>query len=451
MDATSRKRRGVQGNRIQPPFPFFPSPGTPGEGQGRGLLFFAPRSHPQYDGYAIIKLHPHNPSRLYNKGWMHPPAKRFLKIAFLIAIAFATGGAATTTTAPDPDNDPAAFIASSRKALDPWQKLPLLPARPITDVVRFTEDQGLLVADWPMLRSGPVSGRIPITDLPGQAIIECHNTAKFPTALYPMFEYYDLTQPDFVCRHLQIINSSDHLEVVQDSQSIRRFQSVSLLENIGQNGDPPITLRVQLLANFNQAVSLVFSAPTLDILRHEHPNEFEIYLRPMFRQFHQEQTVFWMDDRIDWQVLADDFQPPSGLAARVSTVIAQLNSADFAQRQQAQKALRSLGEPAALFLHAADRRDWTPEQTARIDKFLAEYFVLGDDPAKKMGRDVNFLLDCLANDDPDIRAAALTRLDRVLGRKIEYKLDQPPADRTLAIEQLRRQWAPKPQNSAVSK
>jgi hypothetical protein len=379
------------------------------------------------------------------------PPKRFLKIAVLIAVAFACGGAATTTTAPDPDNDPAAFIASSKKAIEPWQKLPLLPARAISDVVRFAEAQGLLVADWPMLRTGPVSGRIKITDLPGEAIIECHNTVKYPTALWPMFEYYDLTQPDFVCRPLQIINSSDHLEVVQDSESIHRFQSVSLLENIGQSDDPPITLRVQVLANFKQEVNLVFSAPTLDILRHEHPNEFEHYLRPMFRQFHQEQTVFWMDNRIDWQALADDFQPPPGLPARISTVIAQLNSADFAQRQQAQKELHSLGEPAALFLHAADRRGWTPEQIARIDHFLAEYFILTDDQAKKMGRDVDFLLDCLANDDPDLRAAALTRLDRVLGRKIEYKLDQPPADRILAIEQLRRQLTSEPRSSEVPK
>jgi hypothetical protein len=407
--------------------------------------------YPELDGFAVNKLHPHNRSRLYNNGWMLPPVPKYLKIAVVIAVAFACGGAATTTTAPDPDNDPVAFIAASRKALAPWQTLPLLPARAINDVVRFTEDQGLLVADWPMLRSGPVSGRIPITDLPGEAVIECHNTVKYPTALYPMFEYYDLTEPDFVCRHLQIFNSSDHLEVVQDSESINRFQSVSLLENTGRSDDPPITLRVQLQANFKQEVSLVFSAPTLGILRHQHPNEFEHYLRPMFRQFHQEKSVFWMDDRIDWQALADDFQPPADLPARVSAVIAQLNSADFAQRQQAQKALHSLGEPAALFLHAADRRAWTPEQTTRIDQFLADYFILTDEQAKKMGHDVDFLLDCLANDDPGLRAAALTRLDRVLGRKIEYKLDQPPADRNLAVEQLRRQLTLAPQNSEISK
>ena len=72
--------------------------------------------------------------------------------------------------------------------------------------------------------------------------------------------------------------------------------------------------------------------------------------------------------------------------------------------------MHSLGEPAALFLHAANRRGWTPEQTARIDHFLSEYFTLSDEQAKKLGRDVDFLLDCLASDDPDLRAAALDQL-----------------------------------------
>jgi hypothetical protein len=382
---------------------------------------------------------------------MLPSAARYLKIAILIVLACAAKGLARTTTAPDSDNDPTAFIAESRKAIEPWKKMPLLPASSIKDVVRFSEDQGLLIADWPILRSGPVSGRIPITDLPGEAIIVCHNTQRFPTVLNPMFEYWDLTQPDFIARHLQIVNLVSHLEVVQESESIHGMESVSLLENIGQTDDAPITFRVQILQEGSPQVNLVFSAATLDILRHEHPNEYEQYLRPMFRQFHQEKSVFWMDDRIDWQVLADEWHPAPDLRARVSAVIAQLNSADFAQRQQAQKALHDLGEPAALLLHASDGTRWTPEQTARIDRFLAEYFVLTDENAKKLGRDVNFLLDCLANDDPDLRAAALSRLGSVLGREIEYNLDEPPAKRNLAIEQLRRQWATEPQNSGSPK
>jgi hypothetical protein len=378
---------------------------------------------------------------------MSGPTKQHLRIIILIALACFSGA----TTEPAEHQTPAEFIADSWKILQPWQKLPLLPARKISDVVRFSEEQGLLVADWPMLRNGPVTGRIPISDLPGVAKIQCLSSLKFPQALSPMFEYYDLTQPDFVCRHLQVLNMADRLTVVQDSESIDRYESVSLLEIIGQTDDAPITLRVQIMQDGKPSVNLVFSAATLGILRHEHPTEFEHFLRPMFRDFHQERTVFWMDDRIDWQVLADEWHAPPDLAERVWKVLDQLKAGDFAQRQQAQKALHDLGEPAALFLHASNRDQWTPEQTARIDQFLQEYFILGDQQATKLGSDVNFLLDCLTSDDADLRAAALARLDRVLGRKIDFTLDQSPADRNLAVEKLRRQLAPSSENSGEAK
>lgn len=370
-------------------------------------------------------------------------------MVLLTAMAAIVGGAGPVATAPDDGG--AAFIAESRKVLIPWQKLPLLPARNISEVVRFTEVQGLLIADWPMLRDGPVSGRIPITDLPGEAIIECHNTVKYPQSLHPMFEYYDLTQPDFVCRHLQVFSSANRLMVVQDSESVRSFQTVSLLEIIGQTDDPPVTLRVQDLEDDKPRMNLVLTATSLNILRHEHPNEFEHFLRPMFRDFHQEKTVFWMDDRVDWQVLADEWHPSGDIAARVSAVMTQLKSGGFAQRQNAQKALDDIGENAALFLHASDRSGWTPEQIARVDQFLSGYFILDNEQVKKMGRDVNFLLDCMMSDDAELRAAGLARLDRVVGKKIEYKVDESPDERIVAIVRLRRELASKPQNSGDSK
>jgi hypothetical protein len=372
---------------------------------------------------------------------------RCLKIALVLTVALAGGLARSgTTTAPDPDTDPAAFIDSCRKFIKPWQNFQLLPACKISDVISFTEDQGFLIADWPLLHNGPVTGRIPLSDLPGDAIIVCHNTVKYPASLYPMFEYYDLSQPDFVCRHLQIISSATHLDVVQDSESVSEYRSVSLLENIGQPDGAAVTLRVQ-----DHGQNLVFAAQTINELRHEHPNEFEHYLRPMFHQFHQEHTVFWMDDRIDWQALADEYQPGADLKSHVAAILAQLNSADFPQRQQAQKSLESLGQRAALVLHAADRHAWTPEQSTRVDAFLAEYFTLSDAQSAQMGRDPDFLLDCLTNDDLELRAAALNRLQRVLGKKIEYNLDQSPAQRAAAIEQLRRQLDLESQNAQVSK
>jgi len=183
-------------------------------------------------------------------------------------------------------------------------------------------------------------------------------------------------------------------------------------------------------------------AATLPDLRRDHPYEFEKYLRPLFRQFGQDEAIFAVEDKIGWQVMDDDWRPPPDLAARLKSLVAQLNSNEFARRQSAQDSLRRIGEPAALMLRSADRRDWTPEQNSRVNKLLAEFFPLSDDQAEKLGQDVNFLLDCLTSDDPALRAATLVHLDRLLGKKIECNLDQSPADRLTAVGALRRQLIP---------
>ncbi|MGA2442406.1 MAG: hypothetical protein ABSH08_15750 [Tepidisphaeraceae bacterium] len=370
-----------------------------------------------------------------------------LKIALLLAAVCASGGAGAPATPPatgpttSPDSDAAQFIAETQRAIAQWDALPQLPACPVNQVVRFGEVQGILTADWPILHNGPIEGRVSLTDLPGRAVIKCIVSRRLGI-FSPMFEYYELSQPAAVCLHLQIINNITHLQVVQEIESVHRFESISLLESLGGTDAPPVTLRVQVIQGTQPELSLVVSAPTLPDLRREHPYEFEKYLRPLFRQFRQDEAIFAVEDKIAWQVMYEDWRPPPDLAPRLKSLVAQLNSDEFAQRQSAQESLRRIGEPAALMLRSADRRDWTAEQNSRVNKFLGEFFPLSDDQAKKLGQDVNFLLDCLTSDDPALRAATLAHLDRLLGRKIECNLDQSPADRLTAVAALRRQLIP---------
>jgi len=364
----------------------------------------------------------------------------FLRMGVGMAISCAALGA---TTAPDVDNDPIAFIADSQKELDAGKLLPVLPPKTISQVVRFSEEGGMLTIDWPMLHSGPLTGRVPLLDLPGQADIICHAGGLPNKQVYPTFEYWDLTQPDHLVRHLQVFSSPTFLWVFQDTEGVHDYlKTVSLHENVVPTDSPPVTLRIQIVDQSQPPRNIVLEAQTLDELMLAHHEEFEKYLRPMFSMFHQENAVFMMDERIDWQVLADDWRPPADLAAKVNAIIARFDSTEFSQRQQAEKDLQALGEPAALFLRTADRRNWSAEQTARINAFLGEYFVLTDEQAKADVNDRDFLLECLGSDDADIRAAAVKHLDSVLGRKIDYILDQPPAERSRSISALRQNSTP---------
>jgi hypothetical protein len=123
-------------------------------------------------------------------------------------------------------------------------------------------------------------------------------------------------------------------------------------------------------------------------------------------------------------------------------LLAQLNSPNYTQRHQAQQALANLGEPAALYLRTADRTGWTAEQKSRINKFLSDFFPLSDDQVAQLGSDVNFLLDCLASDDPALRTATIQHLQKLTGRNIEIDLDQPMLQRLTAITRLRRELIP---------
>jgi hypothetical protein len=400
---------------------------------------------------------------LYNGMPMLRLTPKSLKIAVLLGLVCAGGGAAAPPTSgvtrptTSPDSDAAQFIAETQRAIAQWDALPQLPACPINQVVRFGEVQGILTADWPILHDGPLQGRVSLTDLPGRAVIKCIVSRRLGV-FSPMFEYYELSKsegkpsategkpsaPAAVCRHLQIVNNMTHLQVVQDIESVDRFEAISLIESLDGSDSPPVTLRVQVIQGTQPQLNLVMSAATLPDLRREHPYEFEKYLRPLFRQFRQDEAIFAVEDRIAWQVMSDDWRPPPDLAARLNSLVAQLNSNEFSQRQAAQESLRRIGEPAALMLRSADRRDWTAEQNSRVNKFLGEFFPLSDDQAKMLGRDVNFLLDCLTSDDPALRAATLVHLDRLLGRKIECNLDQSPADRLAAVGALRRQLIPQP-------
>src|SRR5208282_3636414 len=104
----------------------------------------------------------------------------------------------------------------------------------INQVVRFSENQGFLVADWPILTSSSVrhsapgdaphplqitdsfAGRIPLTDLPGHAKIWCIVGHGPVPIIAPTFEYWELRMPQAVRLHLQVLSGPTHLQVVQD-------------------------------------------------------------------------------------------------------------------------------------------------------------------------------------------------------------------------------------------
>ena len=190
---------------------------------------------------------------------------------------------------------------------------------PIAQVVHFSEIDGMLVDDWPIADSGPVAGRVPLTDLPGDSIVQCRWSPRQRGLIYSTFEYYDMSQSGPILRHLQVLNSPQRLQLALDTVTIDTVETdstISLIETLDHTDSEPITLRVQMLRDGKQMVNLALSAPTLTGLAAQHPSEFEKYFRPLLHEFHQDQAVFEVEDKVAWQVMADDWQPPPGVPSR---------------------------------------------------------------------------------------------------------------------------------------
>lgn len=337
----------------------------------------------------------------------------------------------------------------ARQAVAQWSAYPQLPSRTIRSVISFAEKDGLLVVQWPIFDAGATQGRIDFSDLPGTALIT-YMQSRLPGApICPSMQYWDVSQADAV-RHLQVLNTPFSLQVVQDIDGVKddaeAITTVSLIEQMEGADANHLTLRVHV----PDETDLVRSAPTLSALRRQHPMEYERYLRPLFNAFHQEQAVFAVDDQIAWQVVADGWKEPPDLRARLAPIIARLNADDFSTRETAQRDLVQIGEPAALYLLGADRSSWSAEQKARVDKLLAEYCPLSADQTIALSRDVNFLLDCLGSPDPQLRAATLEHLDRLLNRDIAFDANLSTPDRFDQIEALRSELNAKAATRAAS-
>ena len=81
-----------------------------------------------------------------------------------------------------------------------------------------------------------------------------------------------------------------------------------------------------------------------------------------------------------------------------------------------------------------------------IDVLLKKHQPLPREEADRLGRDVNFLVDCLYAAEPDVKQAAIDRLGKVAGHAVDLKVDPsaPPEAWSAAVEKVRGEVAAGP-------
>jgi hypothetical protein len=325
-----------------------------------------------------------------------------------------------------------------------WSTYSLISPRPIQDVIAFSFDGGHLVADSKLDWDGQYH-RVQLTGFPGEATIFIQ-PGKTNGTCFANFEYYDYSDPHLVSRHLQSLPGPTSVQIDEDLQYTDRIQFVALISD-----QDKITLRVQVTPDDElpplvsdpatrpavESLNLVDVAANFAELRQEHPADVDRYIRPMFRDFHQEREIFAVDEKSAWQVMANTFSAPPDLAKRVDAIVARVGDDSYSIRTSASNDLVALGEPAALYLMANNLRLLNPEQRARVEEFLSTYHPLTPEQVAQDRRDVNFLLDCLDSDNADLRTATLREISQTVGHAVDFDIAMPADSRSAAIDRLR--------------
>jgi hypothetical protein len=280
---------------------------------------------------------------------------------------------------------------------------------------------------------------VKLTDMPGIATLQIGVSVKtrFDPRQFMQFNYCDPSEPGTILVRTQVDCNPEFVHVSQERELPTDLPWSVQFVQADQAGPQAVTLYLQIPSAAQQSLlsTRKLTAGSLAELTREHPAEINAYLRPIFRLLKSEPTVFRVDEKAAFQVLADLSRDDPATIAAADRAVADLGADSYPDREAAMARLAALGEPAALYLMRARPHDLRPEQAMRLDLFLAPYRPLDDLLVRRMKSQADFLLDCLYCDDPAIQRLALEQLSRVTGRTIPM-----PSDLTGAVEKWRESF-----------
>jgi len=324
----------------------------------------------------------------------------------------------------------------------------------VTDVVRFKLENDQISLDSPQK---PTDGDVTcqFREVPGIAIF---NLTKSPSPLAVNgFSSLKLIHRNFSQHDVAVVQTSvfaapRSLQIARDTESPTGEMSISLVQGPVDGTEGTLRLYVQghTMATGQKTVDLKLAANGLPQLRRKYPREVAAYLLPVFRDLRADKTLYQGDPRAAWQILSEAYSPPPELSAKVAKLIQQLDADSVIQRRQASLTLDELGEPAAILVMRMDRSRLSPEQNAALDTFLAPFSPLSRSEVSRLGSDPDFLLDCLAGDEPALRGPALARLNKVLNHPVQFDPTADEPARLQAIAKIRAALPPPTTQSSQS-
>jgi len=391
---------------------------------------------------------------------------------------FILAASVLTTATVRADDGPPQSIESLQRAerLDMEKRAaeyPQVEPTTLKDAVIFRVDKNALMV-YTKLPPTVSMSRVKVDGLPGLCVADVHGApAAKPSQPYTptvfMFIRYDFSKPGAIAASLTVQVTPMNTQISQDIETPTGIRQVSLVQNFPGLGDtePPVRLRVSIqdkgagdaaapagattapatqsatdtTADASAPLNIERTAPDFVTLRRKYPAEMARYVEPIFRELQAEAAVFGPDRKLAFQVFAPEAKSDPDVNARVKQIVARLDADDFREREAAAAELQALDDRAVTSLARLDRSGLSAEQNSRIDAFLSSYRPVSDDDAHRLRDDVNFLVDCLYDNDEFVVRSALGRLKQLTGRDVHFDASLHDDARRAAVNELRESLA----------
>lgn len=318
----------------------------------------------------------------------------------------------------------------------------------LTQAIQITRKAGLLVAHSAVDTNNDFV-RIKLHEPDKLCTLRVYKSDAIPGMQSIQFTLDDFSDPKIIYLQTEVLAPPGQLQIVGSWEMPDRERFVTLLEKYPSVDDQAravpgeITLRVQELSDATgDLLNLVFDAPDLGTLQREHPLDVDKYVRPVLVELRAE-SLLSVDPGIGWQIFGPQATPDPKTAAIVQGLLPRLDAESFSARQSATSKLIHLGTPGAIALMHIHRDGLSPEQLARVDEILKPYHQLDQQQEANLSHQPEFLLDCLASDDPQLRQLSLNQLNKLVGHPIHFAVDAAAATRATQLADLRRQLLPK--------
>jgi hypothetical protein len=177
-------------------------------------------------------------------------------------------------------------------------------------------------------------------------------------------------------------------------------------------------------------------APDLEMLRIEHGDDVDEYLRPVLRELHQE-SVLGVSYRA-LQVFGSAIKADDKAVAALKSRLGDLNSEDSAIRNHTYAELYEMGPRAARAIAEVDVSNVGVEARSRLEELQIRYRQLSEVEVKSFGDDARFMIACLNCDPVEVRTAALEALNAKFKKTFSFDVNASVEARTVAVQQLRK-------------